>query len=58
MTQIDGKFLVHRYEAVIYIVNLLQESNCAFAGINFFDVTSASTSSAGKFANISAAAVG
>jgi hypothetical protein len=57
VAQIDGKFLVHAYEAARLIINFLRKSYRVFARIHFFDVTSASTGASCKFANVSSATI-
>jgi hypothetical protein len=57
VAQIDGKFLVHGYEAADRVVNFLRESNGPFVNINFFDIASTTTRTTGKFANVPAAAI-
>jgi len=57
VAQIDGKFLVHGYEAADRVVNFLRESNGPFVNINFFDIASTTTRTTDKFANVPAAAI-
>ena len=58
MAQIDGKFLVHGYEATVLVVNLLRKSNRFFGRVHFFDVTSAPACATEKVAKVTAAAIG
>ncbi len=57
MAQIDGKFLVHGYEAADRVVNFLRKSNCAFGCSNFFDVASATAGPASVITKIASAAI-
>ena len=57
MAQIDGKFLVDGYEAATRVVDFLSKTNRIFGCVHFFDVPSAPTGAAHKFAKITSATI-
>jgi hypothetical protein len=57
MAQIDGKFLVDGYEAATRVVDFLSKTNRISGCVHFFDVPSAPTGTAHKFAKITSATI-